>query len=95
MSNKKRKDENFEEPINLNNGDLSFSSLSSNARIELFGNLRMILEGKYSILEYSEELIKIKLTRQSMLVFGRNIIICNAENNALLISGVFSRIEFE
>ena len=94
MGAKKRK-ELFEDEINLNNAELPFASLSNNAHIELFGNTRMLIEGKYLITEYSEELIKIKLLKQSLLVFGSAIMLCSVEKSSLMISGKFSRFEFE
>ncbi len=84
-----------DEELNLNRADLPIASLFGSPHIELFGNHKMSLEGKYSILEYSEEDMKIKLSKQIVSVFGSGIMLSSLECGSFTITGKFSRIEFE
>lgn len=91
-----RKRINFDEQINISKSDLPFASLTNGPHIELFGNARMSFEGKYTITEYSEEMLRIKFGRQkTMTVLGASIMLSNVENGVFLLTGRFSSIEFE
>ena len=92
----KRKRISFDEQISINKSDIPFASLSGVPHIEFFGNTRMSFEGKYSITEYSENMLKVRLGKQKMLtVTGSSIMLSNVESGAFMLTGRFSSVEFE
>lgn len=81
--------------LNFNKSDIPYAMMSKNAYIELFGNSKMFVEGKYSILEYSEEFIKLKLGKNNMQVYGNSLMLHNVNAEGFIITGKISQIDFE
>lgn len=79
----------------LNKSDVPYNMLSKNSYIELFGNSKMSIEGRYSIQEYTEEFIKLKLGKSTLLVYGRSLGLHNVNSEGFAITGKISQIEFE
>ena len=75
--------------------DVPFSSFTSSGRLELFGNKRMNFEGKYYIVEYNEQLIKVKSGRKYLVVAGEGINLANVYENGFTLSGTFASLTFE
>lgn len=80
---------------NFNKSDVPYSLLSRKPYIELFGNSKMSIEGQYSIQEYTEEFIKLKLGKSTLLVYGRFLGLHNVNLEGFAITGKISQIEFE
>ena len=79
----------------LNKSDVPYNLLSKRPYIELFGNSKMSIEGRYSIQEYTEEFIKLKLGKSTLLVYGRSLGLHNVTFEGFAITGKISQIEFE
>ena len=92
MNNEK----NSEGYIDVNNQDVPFQMFSGGgAHIEIFGNNRIEFEGKYKILEYNCEQLKIKRAKGSLTVLGKNISISNLQKFAFCLTGDIDSIVFE
>lgn len=91
MNNEK----NSEGYIDVNNQDVPFQMFSGGAHIEIFGNNRIEFEGKYKILEYNCEQLKIKRTKGCLTVLGKNISISNLQKFAFCLTGDIDSIVFE
>lgn len=94
MSGKKRAS-SMNEKIDLSRSDVPYSVLYGGTHIEMFGNSKMTFEGKYTILEYSSEMLKIKLNKHTLNISGTELTLSNVESGAFLLTGNVSRIEFE
>lgn len=74
--------------------ELPVGSLSGAARMELYGNRRAVVEGCHGIIEYSEELIRLKTSSGTIRFNGRGLSMsCLTEDNAV-VEGTILIIEF-
>lgn len=81
--------------IDVHNQDVPFQMFSGGAHIEIFGNNRIEFEGKYKILEYNSEQLKIKRSKGCLTVIGNNISISNLQKYAFCLTGDIDSIVFE
>lgn len=75
-------------------GDIPFSAMGNNLHIEMFGNKRLSLDGGFTIVEYTEENIKLRFKKGFIEIFGVNLIINNVSDESLLITGKIISLEF-
>ncbi len=81
------------ERIGLDKIDIPLSALKNDSHVELFGNTKMILEGTYTILEYSTVFLRIKIKRKEIVVEGRDLQLHSVCLDYLVLIGVISKIE--
>lgn len=81
--------------ININGLDMPYSVMLSGSRIELIGNDKMFIEGKYTIVEYTSELVKLKLAKKNLLILGQKLMLGSVESDGFFISGNILNIQFE
>ena len=55
----------------------------------------MNFEGKYYIVEYNEQLIKVKSGRKYLVVAGEGINLANVYENGFTLIGTFASLTFE
>ena len=79
--------------VELEKFDVPFSALKQESRIELFGNVKMTLEGVYTIMEYSTEFLKIKIKRKYISIEGKDLQILNICAESFVLTGVIHKIE--
>lgn len=94
MAGRKRSS-GMDDKIDLSRSDVPYSVLYGGTHIEMFGNTKMTFEGKYTILEYSAEMLKIKLNKHTLNILGTGLTLSNVESGAFLLTGSVSNIEFE
>lgn len=85
----------LEDSIDVNNKDVPFQLIGGGSHIEVFGNRRIEFEGKYKILEYSEETFKIKRSKGTLTILGTNLSMCNVQKTFFSITGDIKNIAFE
>ncbi len=85
----------IDEKIDLSRADVPYSVLYGGTHIEMFGNSKVTFEGKYTILEYSAEMLKIKLNKYTLNICGTGLTLSNVESSAFLLTGNVTSIEFE
>lgn len=73
---------------------LGTNEILSDYRIEFFGNKTFNLEGCQKVEEYSEDYLKIKLSKGYIFLYGKSLNITNFENQSITIKGEFSTLEF-
>ena len=76
------------------NGDETFSLLGKRPHIQMEGNHTFSLDGNFSIIEYSDEQIKIKVTGALIDIFGSNLLITFVTDAHLFVIGEINSIEF-
>lgn len=81
--------------FNINNSDMPYPVLINGSRIELIGNTKMFIEGKYMIIEYSSELVKFKLAKKNLLIIGQKLLLNNVESEGFIVTGNIVSIQFE
>ena len=92
---RKKQSSNMDAKIDLNKSDVPYSVLYGTTHIEMFGNRKISFEGKYTILEYSSELLKLKLNKQTLNISGTDLALSNVESGAFLLTGRVLSIEFD
>ena len=63
-------------------------------RIEFKSNKEVIVEGCKSIDQYDENMVKIKVTKMTILFFGRNLGLKCMTSDSLVIYGFITSVEF-
>ena len=76
------------------NRDLPFSAMGNNLHIELLGNNRLVLDGEFTIIEYTEENIKLKIKKGFVEIYGIRLVINNINDESLIITGKIILLEF-
>jgi sporulation protein YqfC len=84
-----------QDTVNLNKLDVPFPLLYGGAHIEMFGNRKLSFEGKYTILEYTEEIFKIKVQKKTICIYGTALNLSNVNDGSFLLTGRIINIEFE
>lgn len=79
--------------VNLEKSDIPFSIFSS-PHIEMFGNNKIQFEGKYSIMEYTTNFLKIKLSKYTLDIIGSELALNNVETGGFLLTGNVAEIKF-
>ncbi len=64
------------------------------SHIELFSNKKLIAEGCYGIIEYSENLVRINLSKGEIQIFGKGLEIINMVSDTISVKGLIENIEF-
>lgn len=62
--------------------------------MELRGNREIIIEGHKGITQYEEEIVRINCGQMMLKIFGRGLVIRSMSDEALIISGFFTSMEF-
>ena len=68
--------------------------MMSPTRIEFKSNKEVIVEGCKSIDQYDENMVKIKVTKMTILFFGRNLELKCMTSDSLVIYGFITSVEF-
>lgn len=84
---------NFSSEIKKVNSYMKDNVLSS-VHIEMRSNRELILEGCQKIEEYDENVVKIKVPKMWISVFGRNLELRCLTSDSLIVSGFISSVEF-
>lgn len=86
--------DSFDDLPSNSSTDIPFSAMGNNLHVEMFGNKRISLDGNFTIVEYTEEIIKLKFKKCFLEIFGANLIINNVSDENLLITGKIVTLEF-
>lgn len=78
----------------LNSVQSPVISMLNPVHFELNGNKEVIIEGCKSILEYDENLVRIRVKNMSVSFYGRNLMIKCLTSDSLVIEGFITSIEF-
>lgn len=84
---------NFSAEIKKANSYMKDSILSS-VHIEMRSNRELVLEGCQKIEEYDENIVKIKVPKMWISVFGRDLELRCLNSDSLIVSGFISCVEF-
>ncbi len=84
----------IDENLELNKCDVPFQMLYDSSHIEIFGRSRISFEGNYKIVEYTNEIIRIKNRKGNIVFNGEGLTIGNIQKNSFYISGKFTGISF-
>lgn len=74
--------------------DIPIETFIGYPRIELAGNLEMILENHRGILEYGDKMIKINAGRVTVKICGENLCVTAMNNAQMSIAGTITSVEF-
>ncbi|MBQ7129214.1 MAG: YabP/YqfC family sporulation protein [Clostridia bacterium] len=74
--------------------DLPEGLITGGVHIELMSNKQAILDGKCSILQYSDTQIKINTGNGTVEFLGKNLCLDTLNKEGALISGTIEKIEF-
>lgn len=85
----------LENNLSVGKQDVPYQMLGNTMHIEMFGNKKICFEGKYNILEYTSELVKIKCQKNLLIFSGINLNISNIQKTSFLLSGKINSLVFE
>ncbi len=67
---------------------------ATGAHIEIFSNSEILIEGCRGVYEYTDNYLKLKLSKGYLEICGNNFDIKTYENDVLTVKCIISRIEF-
>ena len=76
------------------NSDIYYLTLGNNPHIEMEGNKTFTLNGKFSIVEYTKEEIKIKTSGLFIDILGEDLVITFATDTNIVVVGKIISVEF-
>ncbi len=79
--------------LNSNNEENS-DKIFKGSLIEISGNKSLCLEGCYGVGEYSDKILKLKLQRGYITLYGSEFLITYFENRTINVKGKISSVEF-
>lgn len=83
------------EKINLTGKpELTDGTVISGPHTEIFGNLRLNIDGCLGVLEYKDTYIKLRLHKGTLILCGNGFDIVFFENRLITVKGKISSIEF-
>ncbi len=74
--------------------DFIDSDMLMGPHIEIMGNGKIEIDGCNGVYEYSDDYIKLRLTKGALLICGNNFDILTFENKSITIKGKIKSIEF-
>ncbi len=77
-----------------NKKEIIDTEIINGAHIEMFSNKKLLLDGCYSIHEYENDYIKLKLKKGVLVICGAEFYIESFEDERISIKGNFTSIEF-
>lgn len=75
--------------------ELPYLAVGNQIHIEMFSNKRLLLDGSFSVMEYTSELICLKLKKGTLQILGRELGIATVTDVHIVIFGHIISIEFE
>ncbi len=79
--------------LNLSENKLDTEILSS-ARIEIFGDSKISIDGCLGVYEYKDSYLKLRLVKGTIILCGSGFNIIYFENKLISVKGKISAIEF-
>ncbi len=75
--------------------ELPYLAVGNQIHIEMFSNKRLVLDGAISVMEYTSELICLKLKKGVLNIYGSGLCINSVTDEHILIIGNIISLEFE
>lgn len=69
--------------------------LSGMAHFEFSGNREAVIEGCRGILEYDENIVRLKAGKLTVRILGRGLTLRNLRRDSAIVSGFIASVEFE
>ena len=91
LSDNKRKDIISD----LYSAELPYLAVTNQIHIELYSNKRLILDGSFSVMEYTNELICLKLKKGTLHILGRELTINSVSQDHIFMTGEIINLQFE
>ncbi len=74
--------------------ELPFFAVTDQIHTEMYSNKKIIIDGVFSVLEYSEELICLRLKRKTLQIIGQGMTISSVSEGHIVIVGDIISYEF-
>lgn len=87
-------DDGKKKGVDLSAAEIPFGVMGKSAHIEMFGNTRFALDGHFSVLEYSDQQIKLRVYKGTVTILGTGLLIHSVAEGEVTITGSISSIEF-
>ncbi|MDF2502056.1 MAG: sporulation protein YqfC [Anaerosporomusa subterranea] len=63
-------------------------------RMTMLGNIQMLVENHKGIIEYTPELVRIRLKQGELVINGSDLVLGNLQAEQILVEGTMSEIRF-
>ena len=75
--------------------EIPYFAITNHIHIEMFSNRHIVIDGSFSVLEYSNEIILLKLKKGRLEMFGQNLAISTVMEDKIVITGEITSISFD
>ena len=76
------------------NSEIPYLAVGNGAHIELYSNKKLSLDGNFSVLEYSDNCIILKLKKNCLQIVGTGLNISSVSEALIVICGEILSLEF-
>lgn len=77
------------------NSEIPYHIVTNQIHLEMFSNRNLIINGTYTIMEYNENVIVLKLKKGAMQIMGNELSIHSVNEERIAISGEILSMNFE
>jgi sporulation protein YqfC len=64
-------------------------------RITMLGNKQILIENHKGIIEYTTTLVRIKINKGHLIIFGQNLVLGNLQIEQILVEGTVEEVKYE
>lgn len=75
--------------------EIPYFAITNQIHIEMFSNKHIVIDGNFSVLEYSDEIILLKLKKGTMELSGSKLSISTVMEDKIVILGNIFNISFD
>ncbi len=75
--------------------EIPFSAISNQIHIEIFSNRKLLAEGYFNVLEYSDTLISLKLKKGLLSILGAELSISSVGDGRMTVVGKIINVSFD
>ena len=79
----------------FNKAEIPYFSVTKQIHIEMFSTSHLVIDGRFSVVEYNEEVIILKLKKGLLTINGLNLSISTVMEDKIVIVGEISSISFD
>lgn len=75
--------------------EIPYFTVTNHIHIEMFSNRHIVIDGNFSVLEYSDEIIMLKLKKGTLHMLGESLSISTVMEDKIVITGEIITISFD
>lgn len=89
------RDENDDIKREIYTSQIPFTSLTNQVHLEMFYNRKLVIDGTFSVMEYTTDFVTLKIRKGVLYIYGINLQITSVSDESITVIGRIKSVEFE